>query len=182
MVIQRLSYSDQMLRPHDAKTLRYKGKDPMKVFSPIRTMLIEILEIDSPKYYEDKLLWDANSGTFQGTWKAKKPWDKWSKMTLYVNIWGKVNFRDGTGDFTMKLKPVLETEVDYAHEIQRAMWWAYSYLFYNNQRRVYMKRGMYLFEMVENRIREMYGMIPEEEVKKSVEEEAPSVPEPPMGE
>lgn len=163
MTVKMLSYSDALLVPDPTLTIKYTGKNVLLFFNPkigLRPILMDTLEIDSPKFYEDRIQWDGRSGSFQGKWKGKKPFDRWSGLLFEVEAFGSVNLRskEQEGSITIKLKPFLVTSIEYAHELQRMSWWLYSNIFYNHQRRTYLAEGMDYFRRIRDRVYRLYGM------------------------
>jgi len=160
LVIKTLSYRDNLLVPVEAKTWRYRGPNPMRIWKQIMPTLILTLEIDSPRAYNDLLLWDARSGTFQGKWRANKSFDRWTRFWVVINAWGKIDLKspERMGQMTVKLHPYLETQVEYATDIQRALWWTYSYLFYNDRRRKWLAKSKDYYDQIENKLKKILGM------------------------
>lgn len=159
-MLESIKYSDNLLVPEESLKINYKGKNCMRIFQIIQPVLMETMEIDSPKFYEDIALWDGNDGKFRGVWRAKKPFDRWTTMWVAVNAWGKIDLRDPDkkGVLTLKIKPYLQTEVDYATDIQKGLWWVYSLTFYNEHRRKLMTWGLDFFRQIRDRILREYGI------------------------
>lgn len=156
--IRDLIYTDNVLRPAEALTLKFKGPDVVKIFGMAKPVLMTLLEIDSPKFYEDMVMWDVSSGSFRGLWKGVKPYDRWTKLFYVLNCFGKYNSKTKQGDITIKLRPYLYTRVEYANEFQKALWWVYSFLFYNAQRRQYLRRSLDFHKQIEDTIKAAFGI------------------------
>lgn len=159
-MIEEIKYVDNVLVPDESFKINYKGKNCLRIFQIVQPILMETMEVDSPKFYEDLALWDGNSGPFRGAWRAKKPWDRWTLFWISVNAWGRIDLRDPEkrGRLTIKIRPYLETRIEYATELQRAIWWVYSHLFYNDHRRKLLTLSHAIFRKFRDRLLTEYGI------------------------
>ena len=159
MESRTIKYADVITAPHESKKIVYRGPNPLGFKDNMRELLKHVLEIGSPNVHEADLRWDATDGSFYYEVRAKRPEDRWTTLVISMRAWGQQGDDEKKmGSMTIKLKGVLETEIEYTHSIHKSFWWTYSYLFYNRQRRKYFERARKMYFTIENAIREMLGV------------------------
>lgn len=160
-----LKYSDELTHESDNIIIKYKGTEPFRIRRHVESILKKTMEIDSPKFYLHYLGWDTTSGNFKAEWKGRKPWDRWTNISIMVRAWGGQTLGDPEKNGWMKLKLVgtLNTEYEYTHSIQKSLWWSYNYLFYNKNRQHIFEEGRDTYFRVLTEIKKLYGIYHKEE-------------------
>jgi len=134
-MMKSLRYLDLLTDIKDIIEIKFRGDNPSKLLNVVLPLMQRIIELDSPKLAERELKWDTTDGSFQGRWAAYKSYDKWTKMWVDANVWGKQDLQTKYGACTIKLKGYLITDFSYANSIQQGFWWTYNYMFYTRVRR-----------------------------------------------
>ncbi len=166
MTVKKLKYQDILTAPNESKKISYSGPEPFKFLGKMTPLLKAIMEIGSPNIHEKDIRWDQTDGSFYYEIQAVKPFDRWSRFIFKMRAWGSQgDDPKKMGSMTMKLKGVLETEIEYYHSIHKSIWWTYAYLFYNKQRKKYFDISRKMFFTIENALREMLG-VPIEKIKR----------------
>lgn len=157
-----IEYTDSLNAPKESVVINADTKNPTAFYNTIRKRMQILLETNSPNIYEDKFKWDATDGSFFGMWKGIRKEDRWTELQINIKSWGVLRFdEERTGKIRVEIKGLLKTKVEYWHSIQKALWWFYCFIFYNEQRRKYFERGkFYYMKSIEDYVKDQLGILP----------------------
>ena len=162
-----ITIKDNILAPKNKLVMRYKGEDPFSIARMLNSYLKDLLKVSSSKIYEDDVRWDKTGEPrpFFGMWRVRGGEDlkdNWSQVWFAINYQGEQPIKQGQqGELRIEIKGFLQTKIPYHNFLQKAAWWVYFKIFYNEQRREYLDRAKdYTLRMKEAFQREL-GIIPE---------------------
>lgn len=155
-----LKYSDLILAHQDTHVITYKGKNPvLPIWNNCETIVRKTLEINSSKFFLIYFNWDNNDGAFKAEWRAHMEGDRWTKPWFVIRVWGWQNLTpDKDGWIKIKTWGELETKYYYSNSIQKSLWWTYSYMFYDKQRRKMLEEARERYFRLQEEFRKLYGI------------------------
>lgn len=156
---------DDIMAPSDTVKIRFEGKNPFSSTTVIPSMLRYILKVSAKDILETDIRWDslaAPKKEFYGRWLGKRAEDVWTKTMIRVLIQGQQDSTDKAGWCRIELKGTINTEYNYTHFFQRALWWVFNYTFYYKQRRKYAEEGKDLIFQMREYLQRVLGILPPE--------------------
>jgi hypothetical protein len=138
----KLVITDECLAPAKFIYLNYSGPNPFEVARKIGESLKFFFHVSTAGVSETRLNWDISGDpiTFYNTWWVQKKLSGFSTIWVYIKIEGKKSKTTNEGSFMLELRAQLVTKFKYSNPLLKALWWIYSYLFYNKPRRKYVER------------------------------------------
>ncbi len=159
MAEKTMKYADDILDIQDFQVVSYKGKEPFQIRNKIEEIMKKELEINAAKFFLHTMGWDVNEGAFKAEWHAYRSYDRWTKVWFFVRIWGWQNLTpDKEGWAKIKTWAEIHTEYTYSNSIQKSLWWTYSYMFYDKNRRQILEDARERYFRIIEDIRQLYGM------------------------
>jgi hypothetical protein len=152
----------EVFQPQNFKTIRYEGHHPSRVLQFIPGLMKKAFKITSTDFYEDEIKWDVSGDPieFLGLWRAKDDLDNRTLVWTKIKVIGKQNKKDKMGFVDINIEPWMYTELPYSNIMDKMLAKSYSFLYYGNIRRKYIKRELIKLKKLENSIREELGLKP----------------------
>lgn len=156
--MKELFFSDDAMAPKDIISLIYQGPNPYQVVGTADKYLRRVMEIKGPKVHEIKHDWNMISGSFFYLIEGNRTMDRWTKSVIKLIISGKQDPKTKQGKATVLVHAKVVTKFAYFNPIQKALYLAMSYSFYNRQRMKYLQQTTYFAEKIRDLYKEQLGM------------------------
>lgn len=152
---------EDVFTPEYLKPVVLTVQNPAKIFKEIKDMMITVFRKTSPDFYEGIIKWDVSGDPidFWGTWRIRDVKDARSTMWGIVTVQGTQSQKDKSGKITIWLRGNLVTKIPYETPIDRSIAWLYVKMFYAERKRAYLARAREHFQILENDLRRMYGIV-----------------------
>lgn len=130
----KLKIKTDVLAPDREFTADYKCYHPTRIIHTMLELVKMIWRVPSSQAYWDKVKWDATSeqADFYGEWRVIDKKDRYSKVVNKIVVMG-TQGKDKNGKVTVKIKPTLETELDYKTVIDKVFLKMYLDTVYRKQ-------------------------------------------------
>jgi hypothetical protein len=164
---------DDCLTPDRTLRIDFKGHNPFRFYSQIVMILRDILEIRTFHVWQREFRWDFSGEPAKFFYKviALKPWDNWTKSYFELVFQGtQPSDPNKDGELVIFISPKLRTEIPQntiwqRSQIYKGLRWLYFRMFYNNARRILLGKCIHNTERIVDKLKSIYGMIPEKEVE-----------------
>jgi hypothetical protein len=155
-----LTIKDDCLAPARFIYLNYSGKDPFGVTKKITEMLGGFFHVSSSGTCEERFNWDKSADPieFFNKWWVQKSFSNYSRAWFYIKVQGDKTKQTNEGKFVMEIQATLQTKFKSRNPLFFALWWTYSYFFYNKVRRNYIKLCSNLAYTLRDEIKEHYNL------------------------
>ena len=151
----KLRIRTDILAPEHKKILKFSGYNPVRFLKIVPKLLKSVLRLSGSKFYEDKIKWDVSSDKvdFYGEWRGKDDKDGRTSVWGKIKIQGSQNPNDKKGSLTIEIKGEMVTEFDYSNFVDKALYLAYSKLYYSEIRRKYIVKARKDIEDIEKELK-----------------------------
>jgi len=155
-----LRFVADVFSPHHQKILKYSGNHPSKILKIIPLLVKDSFRITSTKFFEDEIKWDksAEAIEFYGQWRGRDDKDGRTSIWIKVKAIGKQNSKDKKGWVTIYIHPYMITKLPYSNVFDKFLAKTYSFLFYGNQRKEYIKQELIFLKRFEERLKKELGI------------------------
>lgn len=151
----------QVLTPEEEKSISFSGKHPSRFFSFLPGILREVFRVTSSKFFEDKIKWDVGDTSVQffAIWRGREPKDDRTNVWAQIKLQGVQSLdKEKMGQGVILLTGWLDTAFPYLTVLDKGLYKAYTYFFYNKQRRYYLEEARRQFEQLERGIKREIGL------------------------
>jgi len=150
-----LELKTDIFAPGHEKIIEYSGHHPSRLFKVIPPLIKNIFEITTSHFFEDKIKWDKSAEPieFFGQWRGEDGKDGRTSVWVIVKVQGTQSSKEKMGNAIITIRGILQTKFPYTNVIDKSLVKTYSYLFYDKQRRYYIKEAKERFEVLENEIK-----------------------------
>ena len=158
-----IKFQDNLLYPNEAEVIKYKGKEPFRIYREMSGILKDALETSGAKVWERIVKWDLTSPnrSFYVNWEAERGIDGWTKISVYVTAIGNQNSETRMGEVTIKIMATFTTKVSLS-SFQKIFWWIYYFIYYKKKRLHDFYMAKNLVNRLKIKIGELYGIKVEE--------------------
>ncbi len=152
---------EDVFTPEYLKPIVLTVYNPARIFKEIKELLITVWRKTSPDFYEDIIKWDVSGDPtdFWGTWRIRDVKDARTTVWSIVTVQGTQSQKDKNGTITIWLRGNLITTIPYETPIDKSIAWLYVKMFYAERRRRYLVKSREHFQILENELRRMFGVI-----------------------
>jgi hypothetical protein len=128
-----------ILAPEREYVAEYTVNNPAKLLGVMLELMKGVWRIPSASVYTDKIKWDVTGEKteFYGEWRAKDKKDGRTIVWNRIIVQGTQDPKTKDGTATIKLKPMMQTKIESATAIDRAVRMFYLNSFYKEQMRAY---------------------------------------------
>lgn len=156
----KIEVSDDCFAPYEFMWLKYSGKDPWGVSKKISDSIRSFFHLSTSSMRNEKIIWDISDDpiTFYSVFWFQRP------MTGHTYMYGKIYLQGGykkdskEGNLTIKFEARLDTEFKGWKPFLYPVWYMYSYLFYNKQRRQMIEQCSDLMDAYRNELKKHFGL------------------------
>jgi len=158
-----IKFQDSLIYPSEAEVIKFKGKEPFRIYYKMSSLLKDVLETSGAKVWERIIKWDLTdvNKSFYVSWEAERSIDTWSKIAVYVTAMGSQNSETREGEVTIKIKATFTTKVS-VNSFQKIFWWLYYVIYYKKKRLHDFYMAKNLINKLKIKIGELYGIKIEE--------------------
>ena len=164
---------DDCLTPDRRLRIDYRGPDPFRFYSQIVMLLRDILEIRTMHVWQREFRWDFSADPVKFFYRviSQKKYDAWTNAYIELTFQGtQPNDSSKDGDLVIFITPKLRTEMPQdtvwqRSQIYKGLRWFYFRTFYSNARRILLGKCIHATERINEKLRSIYNMIPEERLE-----------------
>lgn len=163
--MSKILFEDNLAYPLEKEILKFRGKEPFRIYENIKDILKTSLEITGVPIIERKISWDATGvdKSFLVIWTARRGIDTWTRIDVTIKVKGKQNSNTREGHVDISIKPFFRTEVEIGF-LARIFWWIYYFIFYKKKRYNDFYMAKNLINKLKREIGNLYGIKVEESI------------------
>lgn len=157
----KIEIKTDILAPEHIKYLSYEGPHPSRLLKEIREIVKNTFQIESPQMFEDNFRWDnfSEPNEFYAIWRGKDAKDERTVVWPMVYVHGFQKSDDLTGSAVVYIRGTMITKFPYSTPFHKLAFLIYTWLYYNNVRRDYLREARERLRRVEDDIRELLGLM-----------------------
>ena len=155
-----ITISDECFSPDKYLYFNYSGPDPWAVVNHINDTARDFFHLGASDWCFERLNWDISGDPidFWALFSARVEVSGHTKIMIYIRVQGKTSKTTNKGNFTMRLHALVNSEFEGYRVVLKPLWYIYSYLFFNNVRRSYLRRCQTLVMAFRDEIKRYYNM------------------------
>lgn len=156
----KFTIKDDCLAPERYIYLNFSGPDPYGVAKKIGGMLNSFFHVSTSGTCEYDFRWDRTGDPvgFFNRWWVQKKLSGWTTAWFHIQVQGNKSKETNEGNFTLELSAELITDIKHANPFFKAIWWIYSYIFYDKRRREYVRFCSNLAHGLRDELKEHYSL------------------------
>jgi len=156
----KLEMRDECMDPDRYVRFKYTGPNPFSIVKKIDSSIKPFFHISSSNRGQPLYKIDTSGDPFKfySQWYGKLKVSAYSYILLNFEVEGSQSKRDKTGTFSFKVWGFLETSFKGRNILLKPFYLLYSYLFYDNARRNYIKRCQNLMLNFGNYLKDYYNI------------------------